>query len=63
MKIGLKLQKVRVKEINYFDAVPIISLREDVVNTSVLNYDNIKCGDFLQGTVSIVDEQNRFIEI
>lgn len=47
---------MRVKEINYFDGVPILSLRDDVVNSSALNYKNIKCGDFISATITEVNE-------
>jgi ribosomal protein S1 len=52
-----------VKEINYFDGVPIVSLREEVVNTSALNYENIRCGDFISGVITLVDEQKGFVEV
>lgn len=36
---GQKVQKVRVKEINYFDGLPILSMRDDIVQTEALNYE------------------------
>jgi hypothetical protein len=30
---GQKIDKVRVKEINYFDGCPIVTMREDIVGT------------------------------
>ncbi len=53
------LDKVRVKEINYFDGKPILSMREDVVNTSALNYKTLQVGMFVQGTIEEVKEQEK----
>jgi hypothetical protein len=36
---GKKVEKVRVKEINYFDGVPILSMREDILGSAALTYD------------------------
>lgn len=60
---GQKLEKVRVKEINYFDGCPILSMKEDIVNASALNYDNIKCGDFIATIIQDVNEQGKFITL
>jgi len=30
---------VRVKEINFFDGLPILTMREDLVSSTVMNYD------------------------
>jgi hypothetical protein len=48
---GQKIDKVKVKEINYFDGCPILSMREDIVGTSVLNYDQITCGMYLNPVI------------
>lgn len=36
---GKKVEKVRVKEINYFDGVPILSMRDDILGSAALTYD------------------------
>ena len=43
--------------------MPILSLKEEVVNASALNYENVKCGDFLKGTITAVFEEKRCIEV
>ena len=44
LKEGQILEKVRIKEINYFDGLPILSMREDIINTNSLTYDSIEIG-------------------
>ena len=41
---GQKVERVRVKEINYFDGCPILSMKEEIIGTAALNYDQISCG-------------------
>lgn len=41
---GQKIDRIRVKEINYFDGCPILSMRDDIIATVALNYDQITCG-------------------
>lgn len=53
---GQKIDKIRVKEINYFDGCPILSMKDDIVNSSVLNYDSLKCGMFVSATIEEVNE-------
>lgn len=60
---GMKLDKVRVKEINYFDGCPILSMRDDVVNTNAINYGSLECGAYVKAVVEEVNEQDKFITL
>jgi ribosomal protein S1 len=60
---GQKIDKVKVKEINYFDGCPILSMREDIVGTSVLNYDQITCGMYLNPVIEEVNTKDRYITL
>lgn len=57
------MEKLRVKEINYFDGVPILSMKEDIINSSALTYDDIKCGDFISAVVTDINEDKKFITL
>ena len=63
LEVGQKLEKLKVKEINYFDGVPILSMREDVLNAASLNYHNIKCGDFINTTITEVNEEQKYVAL
>lgn len=39
LEAGAIIEKIRVKELNYFDGLPILSMREDVLNSAALDYD------------------------
>ena len=64
-KVGTKLEmEARVKEINYFDGMPIISLRQEVTAPTAVNYQSIKVGQvFEAATISKVDAEGRFVEL
>jgi ribosomal protein S1 len=58
---GQKIDKVRVKEINYFDGCPILSMREDIVGSAALTYDQLKCGIYLNAVIDEVNAQDKYI--
>lgn len=58
---GQKIEKIRVKEINYFDGCPILSMREDIVGTIALNYDQLTCGMYLNATIEEVNAEKKYI--
>ena len=51
MKVGQKLEHVKVKEVNYFDGVPILTARANLVASEVINYATIKPGQYVTGKV------------
>jgi hypothetical protein len=42
--VGQVLEKVIVKELNYFDGLPILSMKEPLLKTAFLDYTQIKIG-------------------
>jgi hypothetical protein len=52
---GQKIDRLRVKELNYFDGVPILSMRDDIVSTAALTYDSLTCGQYLNATIEEVN--------
>lgn len=53
---GSVLPKVVVKEINYFDSIPMVSMREDLLQTTALTYAALRPGQTVQAEVETVDE-------
>jgi len=52
---------VRVKEINYFDGCPILSMREDIVGSAALTYDQLRCGMYLNAVIDEVNPQDKYV--
>jgi hypothetical protein len=52
---GQKIPKIRVKEINYFDGCPIMSMREDIVGSAALTYGDLKCGMYVNAVIEEVN--------
>jgi ribosomal protein S1 len=52
LKVGQALDRVKVKELNYFDGCPILSLKDSLLGQQVLNYHQIKAGQFLKAKVA-----------
>lgn len=60
--VGDKIGPIKLKEMNYFDNTYIVSLREDILNEKYLNYNSIKAGMYLNGTISSI-ENNKFVVV
>jgi hypothetical protein len=50
------LDEVRVKEINYFDGMPILTMKSDLMSTGAIDYKGIVAGEFHQATIEKVNE-------
>ena len=46
MTVGQVLDQVKVKEINYFDSKPILSIRQSLLKAEAISFDTVKCGQF-----------------
>lgn len=55
LAVGQQIPQVRIKEHNYFDCRPILSMKEEVLTAATLNYDSIKVGDVTYATIEGVD--------
>lgn len=60
---GQVLEKVRVKEINYFDGKPILSMRSDILQTQAMDYKALESGMYVTGKIEEVNEVEKYIII
>jgi ribosomal protein S1 len=63
LKVGQVLPQVRVKENNYFDGMPILSCREDVLKADALNYGQIKVGMVLNATTKGLSKDGKGVNL
>ena len=54
LEVGSKIPVARVKEYNYFDRVPILSMLPKIVQSESLDYKTITVGDFHQAQIEQV---------
>ena len=57
--MGQNLSQVKIKEINYFDGVPVFSIRENVLASESVNYHAIEVGQFLQAKIEKVNSDKK----
>ena len=63
LQVGHLFDHVRVKEINYFDSLPILSLRENVLKGDTLNYQMITPGQYLSAKIEKVNAEKKFVAL
>lgn len=63
MDVGHVFESVKIKEINYFDGVPVLSTRDSVLNSSSLNYKMVKVGDFFNAKIEKVNLAKQYITL
>jgi len=63
LDVGEVIPTVRVKEFNYFDGKPVVSMREDVLSAIVLDYDSIKVGDTMFATIDGVNATTKAVNL
>lgn len=56
---GQVLQKVRVKEFNFFDLMPILSLKEDLISGGSLDYASLELGSTHQAIIESINETKK----
>ena len=52
--VGQVIDKVRVKELNYFDGIAHVTMRSNIVNTVALEYNCLEVGQFVNATIDSV---------
>ena len=62
-EVGYQFQSVKIKEINYFDGVPVLSSRDSVLASTALNYNQIKPGEFFNAKIEKVNLAKQFIRL
>lgn len=63
LQVGQTLPNVRVKEFNYFDGRPILSMKEEVLNASALDYDSLKVGDVTYATIDSINPNGKSLTL
>lgn len=63
LQVGQTIPNVRVKEFNFFDGRPILSMKEDVLSASALDYDSLKVGDTTYATIDSVNSQTKCLTL
>lgn len=59
LDVGKIVPEVRVKELNYFDATPILSMMPSVVGSTSLDYKTLTVGAFHKGTIEKVVQEGQ----
>ena len=54
LDVGQVLPEVRVKEFNFFDGTPILSMLTSIVKSSSLDYKTLAVGQCLTGVIESV---------
>lgn len=54
---------MKIKEINYFDGVPVLSTRDSVLASASLNYSMIKAGEFFTAKIEKVNLAKQYISL
>lgn len=62
-KVGDKLEQVKVKEINYFDMTPLLSIKKEVLGSENISYQHVKVGAYVEGTVEKVNEEQKYVTL
>ena len=62
-EVGHLFQSVKIKEINYFDGIPVLSTRDSVLGSSSLNYSMIKSGEFFNAKIEKVNLAKQYIRL
>ena len=63
MTVGQTLETVKVKEINYLDRTPIVSIRPSLLGTDALNYSTIEAGQYFSAMIEKVNMEKKFITL
>lgn len=63
LTVGSVIEKVRVKEINFFDGVPLLSMKSEIVASPALDYNSLEIGQFVNATIESVNELRKTITL
>ena len=58
---GQVIPEVRVKEINWFDGLPVVTIRQGLLGAECLNYHQITIGQYVKAKVVKVDTVNKYV--
>ena len=57
------MDKVRVKELNYFDGTAHLTMRNQIVNSPALDYSRIEIGQFVNATIVSINEVKKIVTL
>ena len=57
------IAQIRVKEYNYFDAMPVLTMKQDVLKTSALDYSSVAVGEVHTATITAVNESKKQVTL
>lgn len=60
---GQQIEKVRVKELNYFDGAPVLTMKTQIVNTVAMDYSSLEVGQFVNATIDSVNEVRKTVNL
>lgn len=63
LTIGQTLDKVRVKELNFFDGTAHLTMRSQILNSPALDYSSIEIGQFVNATILSVNEVKKIVTL
>ena len=63
LTVGQVVDKVRVKELNYFDGVALLSMKSQIVNTIAMDYASIEVGQFVNANIDSVNEHRKIVHL
>lgn len=63
LTVGQSLDKVRVKELNFFDGTAHLTMRSQIVNSAALDYSSIEIGQFVNATIDSVNEVKKTVTL
>lgn len=56
LNVGEVIDKIRVKELNYFDGLPVLTMRGTIVGSSALDYASLQVGGFVKATIDSINQ-------
>ena len=54
---------MKVKEINYFDSKPILSIRQSLLKAEAISFETIKVGQFFQAVIEKVVAEKSYVQL
>lgn len=61
LDVGQTLKQVRVKEVNYFDGLSVVSMRDDVLKAEAFDYTQVAVGQYLNAKIKKISETSSVI--
>jgi ribosomal protein S1 len=63
LQVGKTIPAVRIKEFNFFDGRPVLSMKEDVLGAPVLDYNSLKVGETVFATIDSINPVTKSVTL